>query len=49
MNDLGLFTLKKKQLRGDLAAIYSYLMGRHSEDEVRLFSEMDGKETQVKL
>ena len=48
MNDLGLFTLKK-WLREVLAAIYNYLMGRHSEDEVHLFSEMGGKETQVRL
>lgn len=38
LNELGIFSLEKRQLKGNTIAIYKYLRGCHVEDAADLFS-----------
>lgn len=47
MEELGLFTLEKGRLKGDLITVFLYLEGSYKEDGVSLFTKSHLGKTRV--
>ena len=41
MRELGLFSLGKRRLRGDLVVAFQYLKGAYKQEEERLFTRVE--------
>ena len=49
LKDLGILSLEKRRLRGDIIAIFKYLKGCHMEEGTSLFSPALESSTQTNL
>ena len=45
MRDLGLFSLEKRRLRGDLTVAFQYLEGAYKQEGNQLFTRVDNSRT----
>ena len=45
LRELGLFTLEKRRLRGDLIAAFRYLKGAYKQEGSKLFEKADNSRT----
>ena len=45
LRELGLFSLEKSRLLGDLIASFQYLKGTYEQEETRLFERVDNSRT----
>ena len=47
LRELGLFSLEKRRLQGDLIAAFQYLMGAYKQEGSQLFERVDNSSTVV--
>ena len=45
LRELGMFSLEKRRLRGDLTVAFQYLKGAYKQESERLFVRVDGDRT----